>query len=1210
MIQKQEHDARPQDEDDSISLTSTVDSEHSTDHEFLVSCILAEKIEAKKKKYLIRWDGYPEERSSWEPSETIPLGICSDWNASGNSKFDVDGFEQRQDEIADQKEHRRKLREAERQRRRNLIPDDEESDEGIRGPIRRKTRGAESGMGFTPKSEKPVQKSRVEVPKTARPSRSRSRAMSLSDSDVPLSKSLSRRKKNLSEPQAPSSSDSHTPTASRRVIPARVAAPKPPAAGTMDRNVQGKGNKPSERGMKVTRGKSSIGRNVFASTGTIRKRANLLENSNNPAKDAKHYKTIHIVRKAELAAREKADAAPKDPSVLDLFDPAHPIMFKPSRTTMAPAPSSNVVVPQTNPRNVAPEASRTPARKDTVCYFYHLNQGKDNACSKGYMCDYSHDLSRNLTVASAPGVFMPTKPNATAELAEGEPEHRVEPERRVELELRAGPDPRVGPETRVGPALICFFWANGGCTKMACKYYHEWREGFSVAATPGGTKFNTICWFYYTRGSCSRDHTCKFIHSMDTNKYEVSSVPTSVPESAQAARPRYEPYNSPSTNTNPTSVLESPQTVRPQYEPYNRPSMNTIPLTQPGRGDFEPFMSSTNTNAEEQMVFVQDDQPGDGTSSKDLGSMTKMFTLGRNDQEPIRFTLDDIDQSHPWVQLLDSLEIIGLNETCMAQDFGAVFNSLRCREIWAGRFVPVDNTIQSRKISQDLIYLSSGLMATLTTSFQSHHKLLVYPTGDNSWTGLNQNQNGAKSALNYYVFESLPWPVSTGSSKSILPEIARDPNSLPRLSETIRSLLSTPTELNTAPESSSELINVIDIISMKDSQKTSQAYFFIFPSTARELFQYMAKMLIRRDGKTYSSESEGAWLSFVDDPSPQQLIVLVHGSMVSEICNIPKLQQLLRKKSNPRVFSISDASPYGHISSSPDSSSLKRITADKLFPHGACILLTPGLMVTSPEWTLKILEWYFGKLKHGRIEVASSRLNKATRGSYKLVVCHAFPDYLLDLAKAKAIERDRFMEKNHSDPSKDYKASQMGLSYDNCHARFKVHAFVTELYSAGILGSANDSLIDYYNGIADEDASPIMFTCPSIDPDNEPALVEWFAGYAAMKLRNFRKFVVLGNPVETSRLREKPASISRDEAMDKNVTSEIWRARMIAARLSAPKDRDSGTTMQIDSVPKETWETVKFVPTLQWYHAKGSPWNHISVDNYQVQWGYLNPPQK
>lgn len=58
-------------EDDNISLTSTKVTEYSSDDEFEVDRILAEKSEGDQKKYLLSWLGYEEEKHTWEPVHHI-----------------------------------------------------------------------------------------------------------------------------------------------------------------------------------------------------------------------------------------------------------------------------------------------------------------------------------------------------------------------------------------------------------------------------------------------------------------------------------------------------------------------------------------------------------------------------------------------------------------------------------------------------------------------------------------------------------------------------------------------------------------------------------------------------------------------------------------------------------------------------------------------------------------------------------------------------------------------------------------------------------------------------------------------------------------------------------------------------------------------------------------------------------------------------------
>jgi chromo domain-containing protein 1 len=75
-------------------------------------------------------------------------------------------------------------------------------------------------------------------------------------------------------------------------------------------------------------------RNVFASRGPAKKRPTLIQNSADPSKDPKLYNNMHIRRKAELAGRGLADAAP-DVSVLGgLFAASNPSNYnalKPAR---------------------------------------------------------------------------------------------------------------------------------------------------------------------------------------------------------------------------------------------------------------------------------------------------------------------------------------------------------------------------------------------------------------------------------------------------------------------------------------------------------------------------------------------------------------------------------------------------------------------------------------------------------------------------------------------------------------------------------------------------------------------------------------------------------------------------------------------------------------------------------------------------------------
>ena len=110
-------------EDDAISITSTQASEHPEDFEFTVDRILAERL-TDRKKYLIRWLNYPVERSTWEPRKNIlDPAIVDVWKkrkmreTSGiDPPFDLAGFNDQLNKLAEEKAQRHRQRKAKRRR--------------------------------------------------------------------------------------------------------------------------------------------------------------------------------------------------------------------------------------------------------------------------------------------------------------------------------------------------------------------------------------------------------------------------------------------------------------------------------------------------------------------------------------------------------------------------------------------------------------------------------------------------------------------------------------------------------------------------------------------------------------------------------------------------------------------------------------------------------------------------------------------------------------------------------------------------------------------------------------------------------------------------------------------------------------------------------------------------------------------------------------
>lgn len=66
-------------DDDSISITSTAPSEPR--EEYAVETVLAARETDGATQYLVKWEGYPEERCTWEPATSFQsLDTLSDWD--------------------------------------------------------------------------------------------------------------------------------------------------------------------------------------------------------------------------------------------------------------------------------------------------------------------------------------------------------------------------------------------------------------------------------------------------------------------------------------------------------------------------------------------------------------------------------------------------------------------------------------------------------------------------------------------------------------------------------------------------------------------------------------------------------------------------------------------------------------------------------------------------------------------------------------------------------------------------------------------------------------------------------------------------------------------------------------------------------------------------------------------------------------------------
>jgi hypothetical protein len=466
---------------------------------------------------------------------------------------------------------------------------------------------------------------------------------------------------------------------------------------------------------------------------------------------------------------------------------------------------------------------------------------------------------------------------------------------------------------------------------------------------------------------------------------------------------------------------------------------------------------------------------------KTRGATAKEVIFGSEESKSIVLHFGDIEHAlqQPWAQSFNALPKLQFDQMCSAQDFKAQNESILSQRFSQGNILsdPGDQAASTtlNGVSQQLRLISSGLIST-----SADFLILIYPPGD-EWKFIEESTESVPSdSLRYLIFQT-----TLDISKDLPPLVAEKPTNC------LRTLVKSIHEL-----SFGKLVP-------KQSEDKIYHIYLLFPQSANDtasfLIEWIQAAFSRRRCKIYSSQTEGSWNFFAHSPTVEFGTVLIHESAITAISDLPALQKVISGVHNRQYnfWYISDSTfPYP-LFSPPRDSTLGQITATRILPHGQAILLTPSFLVAEPERTYQFIKWF-----HQMIPTK-------TRGTYKLVCCFNFSDYLLDLALAKSVERDDHLEKHRDMPAKEHLAEQAGLGYRVLSERFACHRHMTELLSKDIAEDSSsfyDSDLDF----GDEAASPVVYADESIDPDDEKALVNWFVGWSITHLDQFRKFTVLG----------------------------------------------------------------------------------------------------
>ncbi|KAF5874258.1 putative chromo domain-containing protein [Botrytis fragariae] len=1091
-----------------ISIESTDEEQYGSDHEFIVERILAQKTEDGQTLYLIRWTGFPEEESSWEPRKNI-LGqsILDAWKRRRtrelqglDAPYDVGKLELLK-KVAEAGKARRACLRREKRKRQGIVVSPHESDADsvdetpttIPHPLVNTATLRDARNSERQQQVQAARKSKIQE---------RQQIDSDSSSDEPLFVT-SRQKSTLG-------ASSSTKTPAQENGASKVNASDDPLIATPESSSSSK-NSSGPKGSSLSRGVSKIrggggatrggsslqSQNVFLGGKAPRKqKASLIEAAADPSKDQRHFKNRHILRKVELAGRTIADKSPDIAAIPGgLINPSKVLsssVQRPDTLYRTPSAPQNEVpmelvesplekqqvsqrLPALHPSEMSwEEVQHIPYEKRTICFFFTQPSGCTDSS-----CKYLHKDDPLLPIAPPPDGWFGSQQicffyNLNGDCRWGDTCSSLH-ESNPNIPVRKPPPGWVAPDPSIktmptkaqlpnsidGPQSVCYYWFHdNSCTKgVDCKMAHSTDNDLRVAPRPGSVPCR-----YWIQGHCRNGADCSFTHEPTQDNRSVSYMSQLHPKVIDSESTREKSVQSSLHQSKPMPIFGDDDTM--DFE------MNIMP-------DLPPLESNI---AEPEQCF---DDHSAAETVKITGTKIKIVTFGPQTQ-PIKLDFTSLPlNTSDWARAFASAEILDFNQICTIHDFKSRYSHIQHSNYWQASINtdPADQAVRDTvtNMAKHLCLQMSGLAC-----ISSNYIILLYPTVAEEWKYLDATPDLPTDAtLKYLVFGSQS-PISSSMESATIDKIS------------LTALSHSDMMMKSFHHLDYEKLTID--LKLKDQKLKKPITFnfcLIFPASKQRLAELIASWLkscSKDDGKIYSYQKPGCWNHFKKHVNAGA--VLIHSSALSLISDTDLIHGMTLDGMNYTFWCIQDSTSKVPFSQMQKQSELGQVITKRLLPLGYTILLTPSFLVAEPVMTLSFLQWYQKKLK------------SSISGSIRVLCCHELPSFLMELAISKAEEQQELMKRLAGDPSMLSKLSERGLSHEQCTARLDLYWLLCDILRRDL--PANLSPFDR-DPSEENSRSPFLFAPPLIDQNDEKKLVAWFAGWAYANLDNYRRFYVIGS---------------------------------------------------------------------------------------------------
>ncbi|KAK0127922.1 hypothetical protein ONS96_007421 [Cadophora gregata f. sp. sojae] len=649
---------------------------------------------------------------------------------------------------------------------------------------------------------------------------------------------------------------------------------------------------------------------------------------------------------------------------------------------------------------------------------------------------------------------------------------------------------------------------------------------------------------YFNTGYCKRGTSCKFAHEDPSRQsqsyrdmdYEMPDAPhgeftssntTPLPFNRMAGNERPQSDAPPSNVDKDIDMLRSEVTKLDVGQLASNPGQSAAPMKRKkvvSLGDYKKQKAVAN-----------------------VGERAKNLVFGYDAIHSAFFDFGEVKQGQdePWKQEFLSTTQFIFNQLCMAQDLKLQQGLLHRRAFQHGSLQPADPSNPSMlkfvdHVAEELILRLGGLLTTC-----EHFAILLYPSKREEWSFLEQSSS-VEARLCYLIFKHDIQPGSQDLPAKL--EFGQPYRTL--LADKIQGI---------------RLKSLLPLIP-KGIGKSPFKFFLMFPSSEKQMVQYFSAWILASNAESqiYDSLSEGSWDFFIKSTDGYG-VVLIHESITPSLYQLPFLSRLL-KHGYIAIWHVSDSTSlyplYPSALLEPDPH-VGRLRFTRLFPHGCAFLLTPSFIIAEPEYSYHILNWFL-----------NTKFVTSIGGTWKLVCCHNFRGYLLDLANSKAKENQDFEREHKDKPAKDAMLSQKRLDFRHCDTRFKLYKALM-IWQSKHTRDDSDSDSDRN----DDNEYALVQAPKSIDQDDDEGLINWFAGWAMLRLDTFRKFPVIGtnsgNVALATRIKEiqvpkrdvatTTITIAEAEKPPSPASLQKQKALEIAARLGAANPNKVSSAMELDA---------------------------------------------